>query len=60
MAIFVCSSTLLLVWRLKNEQFGLQTSNYENVEILSESPKGAKMAISVFWKVQGVNFKLGG
>ena len=31
-AHFMCSTTLLLGWRLKNKYFGLQTSVYENVE----------------------------
>ena len=35
---FVCSPTLLLGWRLKNEKFGVQTGKYENVEILRKSP----------------------
>ena len=40
LAYFVCSTTLLLGSRLRDDYFGLQTSEYENVENFGEGQNG--------------------
>ena len=57
-ASFMCSSTLLLVWWLKNKYFRLQTSCYKNSENHRKLLVCPIWSYFVFWRVQGVLLKL--